>query len=355
MLTDGRWAVVYASLGHFLFHYVTAMYFSLVLGLARDWGEAYEALLRLWVPGAIAIGVLSLPMGWIKDIWASAHLMCVMFFGLALGCVVAGLSGDGLSLTLALVLIGSAGAIYHPVGIPWVIEAAGEGSKGRFLALNGIFGTLGSAGAGAVSGYVMAMLSWRWGFFVPGAACALAGVGLVYRIMTGSVLLGRGHHTLSWPRLRWPRMEIPLGVMLIAGPIIVGGTIYHSLQVSMPQMFTERVIADPVRALALVGVVWLDGVWLLLGCLIVSLCNTAVLPAENLLLSGYVPRRHQGMVFGAKFVLSFGIGPVIVELIAWSRAYTGAFTLHYQGVLLLAVVAVLLALVLPHRAMGGER
>src|SRR5262245_36742743 len=92
MAPSARAALIYSSLGHFLMHLATAAYPIIVLGIERDWGLPYSDLLQLWTLGALLIGVLALPAGWLADRWNAPAMIVVSFFGLGLsmiGCALA--------------------------------------------------------------------------------------------------------------------------------------------------------------------------------------------------------------------------------------------------------------------------
>ena len=80
------------------------------------------------------------------------------------------------------------------------------------------------------------------------------------------------------------------------------------------------------------------------------LTSVGALPAENALMARYTPARWRGSAFGAKFVLSLGVGPVAVQLVSWLHESTGSFFWLYTLLAVAAVIAVLAGLLLP----GGE-
>ena len=65
------------------------------------------------------------------------------------------------------------------------------------------------------------------------------------------------------------------------------------------------------------------------------------------MLSRFAPANHQGLVFGAKFVVSFGAGPVGLYLITQVRHSTGEFTDLLLAYSVLAVLVTMVALLLP--------
>ena len=75
---------------------------------------------------------------------------------------------------LGLGLLGLFASIYHPVGTALVVQSAGR--AGRALGINGVFGNLGVAAAGLVTGAIAEFLGWRAAFILPGVVAVLTGV-----------------------------------------------------------------------------------------------------------------------------------------------------------------------------------
>ncbi len=75
--------------------------------------------------------------------------------------------------------------------------------------------------------------------------------------------------------------------------------------------------------------------------------SVSSLPAENVLMARYTPARWRGSAFGAKFVLSLGVGPVAVQLVSWLHESTGSFAWLYTLLAMAAGIVVLAGLLLP--------
>ena len=76
-----------------------------------------------------------------------------------------------------------------------------------------------------------------------------------------------------------------------------------------------------------------------LSILAVALSSGA-LPAENILLARYAPKRHQAMAFGVKYVLAFGTAPIAISAAAYIReAYDGFAWLYVLGAVIAAAAA----------------
>src|SRR3546814_303643 len=105
------------------------------------------------------------------------------FSGLGSSGMVCGLVNATTALVFGLAGVGLFSAIYHRVGVAWLIRSAR--SRGMALAVNGIFGSLGVASAGLVAGVLIDAVSWRAAFIVPGALCLATGLALLAALRLG--------------------------------------------------------------------------------------------------------------------------------------------------------------------------
>ncbi len=382
-------AAAFSNAGHFLFHYFAAMYFTIVLAIERDWQTSYEALMQLWFPAALLIGLCALPAGRLADRWSSPGMLVVMFLGMGAATVACGFVETETALMLFLAGLGLFGAIYHPVGIPWVIKTS-AGKTGMRLAVNGIFGGLGAAGAAVGTGWLIEIFGWRGAFVIPGTICTAIGFAMWYAMRTGRVTEGakvaanRRDKATAGGNLK--------AVALMMIPMFVLGLIYNSVQNMMPKLFEERMVDLLSGEIGLVGTavgavyaigaamqlvggvladrfslkrvylfLWLfqapllfvlaeySGIPLGLAAIALAMAGTAILPAENMMLSRFAPAEHQGVVFGIKFVVSFGAGPLGLFLITQVREETGSFTALLLGYSLLAALVVIVVGLLPRQ------
>lgn len=386
-------AIVFSCVGHFYFHYFTAMYFTVVVALTVAWDLPFHELITLWTAGSILVGLGALPAGRLADSWSATGMMVILFIGMGAFMTAAGFAGDPFWLALALAGMGLFGAIYHPVGIPWMIRHT-DGHTGKWLAVNGLFGGLGSAAAGGATALLIALGGWQSAFLLPGLVCLATGIAMLWAARRGlvgdaGVVQTRGAMAGGdvGPGGMGRRLRL-FGMLLIC--MFVMGLIYHSLQASLPKLFTERLgqglAGDAVGAGFLVSVVygvaafvqlvggWIAdrypvkfvylGAWtaqtllvalvadsaglpLFAAALLMAAVGTGALPAENMLLYRHAPEAHKSLAFGIKFVLSFGAGPISIWLIAAIREATGDFTALFLGLAALAVVATAIVAVLP--------
>ncbi|MDW3207268.1 MAG: MFS transporter [Alphaproteobacteria bacterium] len=380
-------AASFSNAGHFLFHYFAAMYFTIVLAIERDWSQTYEVLMELWFPASLLIGLAALPAGRLADRWSSPGMLIVMFIGMGVATFACGFAETDTGLMIFLAGLGLFGAIYHPVGIPWVIKTS-QGKPGMRLAVNGIFGGLGAAGAAMGTGWLIELFGWRGAFAIPGVICTALGVAMLYALMTERIAEGAKVASDRKGDAGAAGNLKAVAVMLI--PMFMLGLIYNTVQNAMPKLFEERMVdllggeiglvgtaVGAVYAIGavmqLVGGLLADryrlktiyvGLWLLQAPLLfvlaefgglplglaavgLAMAGTAILPTENLMLSRFAPAEHQGVVFGIKFVVSFGAAPLGLFLITETRSATGEFTPLLIAYAVAAAAVVLVAMALP--------
>lgn len=387
MLTP-RSILIYSSLGHLYVHLCTAFYFVIVLALEHAWQLPYHQLIGLWTIGSLMVGLVALPAGVVSDRVGRARMMVVYFVGMGACAIAAGLSNTPTFLIMALTGLGVFAAIYHPVGIPWLVRNAGS-ARGRALGFNGIFGSLGTAAAGLTAGILIDVISWRAAFIVPGALCLLTGAALLAQ-MSNRAPAPAAPRTLATHAETRQDMIRAFAILVVT--MFLAGLIYHTIQTTLPKLFAERnqtmlgdgtagvgmlvaavyaaagimqlgggYLADrfPIKTVYVVTIlvqapaIWLaasiTGLPLVLVAMFMVMSGAAQLPAENMLLARYTPERRHGFAFGLKFVLSFGAAPLAVQLVAIVTGRTGGFYWVFALLTGAALVAFVAATMLPSR------
>ncbi len=382
-------SLVFSSLGHLYIHFFTAFYFVIVLAIEIDWQIEYHRLIELWTIGAALVGAAALPAGWLADRYSSSAMMVVFFIGLGSSSIAAGLAAAPFAMMLSLCALGLFAAIYHPVGIPWLIRNAAVETRGRALAINGVFGNLGAAVAGLIAGALIDLAGWRAAFILPGVICAATGVALWRRIRTGEVGDRRSAETMEHAPSRAEMMRV-FAILLFS--MFLAGIIFHTTQTALPKLFAVRqrdLIGDSAFGVGiLVAVVYgtaavmqlgggyladryplkpiyigafviqapllwlaatLAGVPLVIVAALMVMAAVAALPAENMLLARYAPRGRHGLVFGIKFVIAFGTAPLSVLLVASITERTASFYWVFTTLAILAAAVMLAAWMLPGR------
>ncbi len=383
---SSRLPLVFSCLGHTYMHLFTAFYFVIALTLEDAWRLEYHELIELWALGALLVGIAALPAGWLGDRWSASGMMVIYFLGLGAAGIVCGLVDGPSALFIGLTALGLAAAIYHPVGIAWLVRNAR--ARGRALGINGAFGGLGVASAGLVAGALIDLFGWRAAFIIPGVIC----------LATGLVLLACLRSGLMVEAPPAPRSEAPApsrgavlrvyGVLLLT--MLIMGILFQATQVSVPKVFDLRlrdiagegalgigaivalvytvgsvtqlvggVMADrfPLKPLyagcfllqvpVLAGIAIFGGLPLVALVAVTVFLTAAPLPAENMLLARFTPQRHHSLAYGVKFVLAFGTGPISILLVSRVQERTGEFTWLYMALAAVALLAALAALLLP--------
>jgi MFS family permease len=406
---SGRPELFYSSAGHMLMHMMTAFYAVIVLALAKDWNMQFQDLITLWSLGTILIGAAAMPAGWLADKWSSPGMMVVMFFGMGLSSIFCAFAptGDLTWLIVGLAGIGLFAAIYHPVGIPWVMRTAGQ--QGASLGINGIFGSAGNAAAGVAVGLLIALADWRTAFIVPGIVCILIGAMMLVHWRAGRV----GDRPMPASKSKPPSKGDMIRVFFILMvTMFFSGIVYQFMQNASPKLFdmrmgslvggvqdffngalhvnSERIfwvgaavssvyvvsgimqyhagkLADrfPLKAIYLacfalqiptmIAVGLFSDLPLLGAAMFSALLSVGALPAESILIGRYTPTKYHGIAFGSKYILAFGAGPVALWLIHAVQDRTGEFTLAIYILAGLVAIAAAAALLLPKEAAPGEQ
>ena len=213
----------------------------IALTLEDAWAMPNHELIALWTLGAILVGAAALPAGWLANRWSMTGMMVIFFIGMGGSSVAAGFAGGRTGLVWALAGIGVFAAIYHPVGIPWVIRNS-IGSGGKILAFNGIFGGLGVAMAGIVAGGLANGLGWRAAFIVPGLVAVATGVAMLACLLSGRITEQGPEKPAAPPPSRDDRMKT-FAILLLT--MFISGVIFQATQAAMPKLFDLR-LADIV-------------------------------------------------------------------------------------------------------------
>ena len=388
-----RLAQIFTAVGQFYVPLFTAFYFVVVLALETEWRLPYSELIGLWTLGSLLVGAGALPAGWFADRIGALPLMSLFFLGMggaAIGCAFA---TTPLALMIGLAFIGLFAAIYHPVGIVWLVRNSTQ--TGRALGLNGIFGSAGVSGAGIITGAIIDLAGWRAAFLIPGLICAATGIAFVVAARRG--LLADTVVAPTRKAATATRGEMRRGFVVLIFTMFCGGLVFQVLQAGMPKVFAERLgdiagqgttgvgalvaavyavggvvqyfggqLADryPARRLyigayllqvpAVLIMAGLAGLPLAAAAMVAVTLSGGLLPAENMMLTRFTPERHRALAFGLKYVVAFGTAPLALQLLAWLTGTGAGTSAGFTSVFLLlgavAGAAFLAALALP-----GER
>lgn len=160
---------------HAIDHLALLIFATAVSAIALDFGVARWEDLMPYATGAfVMFGVASLPAGRYGDLWGRRAMMLVFFFGMGVSLLLVSLTQSPLQMGIALTLMGAFSAIYHPVGIPMLLQHADK--PGAVIGVNGLAGNLGIASAALLTGLLVKHVGWRAAFIVPGVLALALGV-----------------------------------------------------------------------------------------------------------------------------------------------------------------------------------
>lgn len=386
MTRSARLAQGFSNVGHSYAHIMMLLYPTVVIALETELRMSYGELLMLMLPGNLLFGAAALPAGWLGDRWSTQGMMVTFFVGMGAAAVLTGFMSTASGLLVGLTLIGLFAAIYHPVGMSWLVRNAEN--RGKALGFNGVFGSLGLASAALIAGVLTDAIHWRAAFIVPGVVSIATGLALLFFIRAGLV---HDRHPEAKPKTAPPhRGAMVRAFVVLSVTMLCTGLVYQSMSTAFPKVLAERLpdltggtaagagvmvsivyflamglqllgghLADrhsmrnvyiltyalqvPLLALA----AYVSGLPLYFALMATALLGTVTIPVENSLLSHYSPAKWRGTAFGAKFVLALGVSALGVPIVAGIHAATGEFYWYFVLLASLAIVVVVAGWLLP--------
>lgn len=242
-MTRDRAYFLLLNLGHFLDHLFMLVFATVAaLALTREWGVGYAELIAYATPGFVAFGVFALPAGWLADRWTRDGMMAVFFVGIGLASIATALAETPLQIGVGLFVIGVFAAIYHPVGL--AIVTMRWRNTGMRIAVNGVWGNLGVAGAALLTGWLIDNAGWRAAFVVPGLVSVA--LGLAYVALRREGIREERLAPPPPPRLRGTVDAGRRALILRVSAIVflttaVSSVIFQSTTFALPKVFAERV------------------------------------------------------------------------------------------------------------------
>ncbi len=348
-----RSAILLLNVAHAVDHMFLLIFATAVASIAADFGFArWEDLMPFGVGAFVMFGLGSLPSGRLGDLWGRRAMMIVFFFGIGASSLLASIAQGPWQLAAALTLIGAFASIYHPVGIPMLLQGATR--PGATIGINGLAGNLGIAVAAAVTGLLVQWLGWRAAFAVPGAVCLALGL-LFIRIVAPETESPAKRKGGAKVRLSRAQVARALAVMTVASA--TGGILFNLTTNGNAQLLTERfrnVMSDPatlglllasvyaVASLAQVvvgrlidrvalkplylGIALLQvpvllfssqaqGWWLYAGLLGMMIFIFGAIPFTDAMIARYVDDNMRSRVAGLRLAVSLGISSLAVWLL----------------------------------------
>ncbi len=389
-----RGPMPFLCLGHSFNHMLILLFATVVVvgPLGDEFGMSYGQLVGLAWLGFILFGAGAPLAGWLADRWSSVGTMTLYFLGIGGAAVLAGVASSPWEIGIALSAIGLFASIYHPVGIPMIIRAAGK-NRGKMLGVNGIFGSLGMASAAIVAELLTLSVSWRAAFIVPGLICMAVGVlfylrcrglnldvsrakanenaslkdfiaevgaGPFFRLMGLLALLtfcmGMVFQamTFSLTNVVEQRVGIALGALLGAGALtsailavaggaqLIGGILADKYPLKRLFLLSYGIMAPALLLCSQAA----DGT-MVFGLFMVMVATVGTQPISDALFSKYVPQRWVNTAYGLRFAISLCSSAAALPLVGFVFDSTGEFFYLFIVLAVFAAVAVAAIAMLP--------
>ncbi len=377
---------LFLNIGHFFDHLFMLLFATVAaLTLSRQWGMGYAELIPYATPGFIAFGVCALPAGWIADKWSRKGMMIIFFIGIGASSIATSLAQTPLQISAGLTAIGVFAAIYHPVGLALVVQ--GRDKTGMALAINGVFGNIGVAGAALIAGYLIDASGWQWVFVLPGMLSIATGIlyaGFIFSTRrSGAALAGAGAKPPEKAPIDRQVLIRVFAVIFISTGI--GGLVFQSTTFSLPKIFDERLgdlagsatmigwyafVVFTIAAFAQIVVGWLvdrhsirlvfgfvaglqmaffaimpnlTGVAALIVAIAFMLVVFGQIPINDVLVGRMTRPEFRSRVFALRYIVTFSVSATAIPVIAWIHSGWGFSALF---MVLSAAAAVILAAVL---------
>jgi MFS family permease len=237
-MSNGSPAALLLNAGHALDHLFLLIFATAVGAIAADWHMAWQDLMPYTVGAFFMFGVGSLPAGRLGDLWGRRAMMIVFFVGIGAAAMLVALTTGVWSLAAALTVMGVFSSIYHPVGIPMIVQRSSN--PGFTIGVNGLAGNLGIAGAAALTGVLVQHVGWRAAFAVPGAVAI--GCGMLFALLVPRE---------DVPPARRPRtqVELPRSVMARVLTVMTLAAISSSLIFNFTTNGNGQLLAERLQGL----------------------------------------------------------------------------------------------------------
>jgi MFS family permease len=259
-LTDRRESVSNTSptalllnVGHGLDHLFLLIFATAVAAIAAEWGMAWPDLMPYTAGAFVMFGVGSLPAGRLGDLWGRRAMMVTFFLGIGLSGLLIAMARGPWTLAGSLTLMGVFASIYHPVGIPMLVQNARR--PGFTIGVNGLAGNLGIAGAAVLTGFLVQQFGWRMAFAVPGLV-SLGCAALFAALVPGEEAppARRSKRSVDLPPAVMMRVFLVMSLAAVSGSMIFNFTTNGN-----GQLLAERLrglVDDPASLGALLAAVY---------------------------------------------------------------------------------------------------
>lgn len=242
------------NISHGIDHLVLLVFATAVGSIAADFGFGrWEDLMPFATGAFVLFGLGSVPAGRLGDHWGRRAMMLVFLFGVGAACLLTAATRNAWQMAAALTLLGAFASIYHPVGIPMLVQHTTR--PGAVIGVNGLAGNLGIAAAAVLTGFLVKYAGWRMAFVVPGLVSIALGF-LFLRVVPReeSPPAKRAAKQSDLPRSELVRVVLILTITSTCGSLVFNFTTNGNGELMADRL--RAVTADPALIGGLLGLVY---------------------------------------------------------------------------------------------------
>ncbi|MCW5745571.1 MAG: MFS transporter [Alphaproteobacteria bacterium] len=359
------------NLGHAMDHWILVVFLYTVAVLAGVWGTDWKELTPYAFGASFMFGAGSIISGKLGDQWGRRSMMIVFFAGMGVSSLVIALCQTKWQIGLALTLMGAFASIYHPVGIPMLVQKAEK--PGFTIGVNGLVGNLGVALGASVSVWLATRYGWQMAYIVPAIICLAAAVAFAVLVpREDEAPAKRKQKMLALPPAVMARVFLIMTITAVSGSIVFNFTTNSNgeflkagvrqladnpaaLSVALLAVFSIASLAQlavgamidrfPLKRIYLPIILCQIPLfllaahatgWALLATVITYMVFVfGAIPFTDAMIVRYIDDRLRSRVTGVRLAIGFGISSLVVALIGPSVKAAGFPTL----LMLLAGVA----------------
>ena len=339
------------NIGHAMDHWILVVFAYSWGVIAGVWGVEWTELTPFNYGALFMFGAGSILSGRLGDLWGRWIMMVIFFAGMGVSAMLIALCTNKWQIGIALTLMGAFASIYHPVGIPMLVQKAKN--PGFTIGVNGLAGNMGIAIAAGVSVYIAQRFGWQMAYIIPGVICLVCAVAFV-------ILVPREE---SAPAQRKAKMnDLPKAMMarvfaIMTFTAVTGSIVFNFTTNGTGELLRERVkgaVQDPAELALMLFVIFslasfaqlavgkmidrfpLKSIYVPIVLMQVPLFLLAsqvenwalfvvaigymllvfgAIPFTDAMVVKYIDDRMRSRVTGARLAIGFGISSVVVALI----------------------------------------
>tara|TARA_R110002049_G_scaffold34865_1_gene113084 strand:- start:804 stop:2015 length:1212 start_codon:yes stop_codon:yes gene_type:complete len=380
-------ALQFINVAHFFDHFFLLIFPTAALAIAPAWGMSFADVLLFGTPLYAMFALGTLPAGWLGDRVDRLTLIAVFFLGCGASSIWISLATGPMTMTVGLAALGLFAAIYHPVGLAQVTQIGLR--SGPALAINGVFGNMGLAGAAISTGVLAQNFGWQSAFALPGVISVAIGGILILRsrksrpieaVTTGKDGLAIQNHGR---RTQWTVF------LVICIAALFGGMVFNMVTISLPKFLNgrigsedldlawigasaglvfaiaafaqlpvgellDRIGARPVflcllatESLLLLALTQATGWAAFTLALLVVTVIFAGIPMTTWMVGHYLDAGVRSRAVSVEYVRSLGVGSAAVPLIAFLQRAELGFDLQFAGLAVSSAIMFAAGLFLP--------